>query len=413
MPRLTARLCLFIAFLLFAHPAQAMPKTVEALQETIRAQYGGDANAYVEAKKKHFRKIACKGRVDLLEALYDAGLVLVDVPQRIRWLGFRCAFDKGQMAALKLILTPDVLTAHERSELGEKYEATLLDIAIYWNSYDRVRFLLETGVHTFANDKKAQALTREEHLLLAADRAIDLKKDDAIRAFRDAGFGHIVDAARNEANVRYVFARAGKGKGGGLLRGVATIAAGTALGGTQGAILSTMGGAKALQRDRDAKAQQGSGPLLLATNRADLDSALSEVSGPQRGLKVAAIEPGGAGARAGLAIGDVITDIAGQPVASRGSFYVATHQAAKAQAFEVRYLRDGASYTATFGPQALDAKAPSSDQQSGPETKTATAGTPDMASTLDELDKLGSLRDRGVLSDEEFETMKAKILEGL
>ena len=38
------------------------------------------------------------------------------------------------------------------------------------------------------------------------------------------------------------------------------------------------------------------------------------------------------------------------------------------------------------------------------------ARAPDTASTLGELQKLGDLRDRGILSDEEFEAMKARIL---
>jgi hypothetical protein len=43
-----------------------------------------------------------------------------------------------------------------------------------------------------------------------------------------------------------------------------------------------------------------------------------------------------------------------------------------------------------------------------PRVVVATAGEPDVA---DELTKLADLRDRGVLSPNEFETQKAKLLE--
>jgi hypothetical protein len=409
MTRMITGFCLLIAALtVMTLPAHAMPRDVASLRALVAEKYGGDATLYVNTKHKHFRKMGCEGRVDLLQALLDDGLNLYELTRWPRTSFLSCAYQKAQMSALKLIATPDVITAYEQDVADDKYSATLFDIAITRDRYDRARFFLERGVHVYQNRYNKAPLTREENLLLAADSIVKKRRTEAIRAFQDAGFGHIIDAARNPANVTYVLERAGRkgAGGGGFLRGVAGMAAGVALGGAEGAVIGAMSAKNALDGD---EADQGvsvprSGPLPLDTKRADLDAVLIPTTVPQRGLKVDEVTPGGASDRAGLAAGDVILAIAGTPVASRGSFYVATHNAAKTAAFAVRYLRDGAPFTATFQPQA---------QEGESETKTAPSAASDMASKLDALDRLGTLRDRGVLSPGEFETMKATILEGM
>lgn len=412
-------LTLAASSLFFAAPALAMPADPAELNSVIQTKYKGDAAAYVTDNRGEFRKMGCNGRVDLLQALLDAGLVLENLePGRYsaHAQAIRCAFEKGKMEALALLLTPDAMTMFEEVEFGQAWQASLLSQAIYWDSYDRVRYLLENGVHAAEHDKEAAILTREEHLLLAAYGALDTEKEDAIRAFQDAGFANILDAARSKANYRYVIDRArgggGGGGGGSLLRSVLGGVAGAALGGSAGAALGFLGGGTNASGDGDASgATQGNGPLPLATNRAELGAQLNPVTAPRRGLQVQQVDNGGPAVVAGLMQGDVILSIAGMPVASRGSFYVATEEAFGKETFEVEYLRDGALQTAVFdkrkASQGTVAATPMRNSAPRPEGSTR---APDPASTLEELEKLGDLRDRGVLSEEEFETMKARIL---
>ncbi|WP_273678379.1 SHOCT domain-containing protein [Erythrobacter fulvus] len=411
-------LALATSSLFFAAPALAMPDDPAELNSLIRTKYNGDAAAYVEDNRGEFRKMGCEGRADLLQALLDAGLAFENLEQSrysAHAQAIRCAFDKGKMEALALLLTPDAMTMFEEVEFGQTWQASLLSSAIYWDSYDRVRHLLENGVHAAQHDKEAAILTREEHLLLAAYEALDTEKEDAIRAFQDAGFGHIIDAARNKANWRYVIDRmkgSRGGGGGGLFRSLLGGVAGAALGGTTGAALGFLGAGADASGDGDGNgAPQGSGPLPLATNRADLGAQLNPVTAPRRGLQVQKVDAGGPSALAGLMQGDVIVSIAGIPVASRGSFYVATEEAFSKERFEVEYLRDGVQQTALFDKSkaAPETGAAQAAGNLAPEAQ-APARAPDPASTLDELQKLGDLRDRGILSEEEFEAMKARIL---
>lgn len=418
MIRTITRFCLFLAALApLSAPVYAMPRDVASLRALVTEQYGGDATLYVNTKHKHFRKMGCEGRTDLLQALLDDGLNLYELTRWPRTSFMSCAFQKAQMGALKLIATPDVITAYEQDVANDKYSATLFDIAITRDRYNRARFFLERGVHVYQNRYNKTPLTREEHLLLAADSIVKKKRTEAIRAFQDAGFGHIIAAARNPANVTYVLERAGrKGAGaGGFLRGVAGMAAGVALGGAEGAVIGAMSAKNALDGD---EGEQGgsiarSGPLPLDTKRVKLGAVLIPTTMPQRGLKLGETTPGGASARAGLVAGDIIVAIAGEPVAMRGSFYVATQKAASMDRFEVTYFRSEEEMTTLFTPAApAQAQAQDASAQPAP-VASAAAPASTMASKLKELEHLGALSERGVLSDAEFEAVKAKILEGL
>ena len=403
--------------LLLSSPALAMPGSAEELRATIAGQYGGNANAYAEAERGDFRRMGCKGRSDLLQVLVEAGLNSADVSQRTYEAAALCAFAQDDMRTTAMLLTPDFITAYELSHAGDSLSATLLWNAIYADSYDKVLYLLEHGVHTFNFNRYWEPLTREEHLLLAADSALRKSKEDAIRAFEAAGYGHILAAARNKDKVEYVSYRPKGGKpegggGGGLFRAIAGGLLGAAVGGTTGAAIGLLDGAGSGSDDEGPRGgTPESGPLPLATNRAELGLGVEAVTTPQRGLRVALVVEGGAGAAAGMRADDVITAIAGEPVASRGSLYVATGKAAKMPEYEVAFLRGGKAMTAMFGPPP-----PPSATPPAPPPETAQTGSPApqvsgaVPSKLDRLEQLGDLRDRGIITTEEFEAMKAEIL---
>jgi hypothetical protein len=383
------------------------------MRQIITTEFGGDARAYVEENDGDFRVMGCRGRTDLLQTLLDDGLDFNSLSYSTHWWAFYCAWDKGDYAAMELLLTPDLVTAHEL-EQAEKKTLRYLMQSINWNDYDRVRIWLENGAHDWDNDSEYLTLTREEHLLLAAYEAVDDSKEDAIRAFHHAGFGFLIEAARNEQNVRYVKERASRGGGGGgLFRGLATMAAGRALGGTQGAILETMATSSLSSDGNEENQAVSGGPLPLPTGRAELGAQLDLTRQPQGGLQIAAVEVDGPAQAAGLMAGDVITRIAGIPVNSRGSFYVATENAVDLDTFEIVYRRDGTEQTLQFDPSARVAIAAADAQAIAREVSpSGQAAASDTEAKLAELERLGDLRDRGILSEEEFEEMKAKILEG-
>lgn len=399
----TAAFALPVAFvlLLISNAAQAMPKDPAALESLINTEYGGDPVAYVHDNPKHFERMGCRGRADLLTVLMDAGLKLYNVDEAPRANFLYCAIMKERAEALTVVLDPDSLYLWEKAGYGSN-GWTPLWRAIARDNHEITLLFLKNGAGIMFNRTSYLHLTREEHFVLAADWALKSRKPNAVQAFSDAGYGHIVEAARNESNVDYIKNRAGKGgrgNGSGLL-GVVGLAAGVAIGGDVGTIIAATTGGLGGGDSDDEEAPTGSGPLPLATNRADLGLALSPTDAPYRGLKVLGVGVDGPGATAGVLEEDVITRIAGVPVATPSSYYVATEKAAKTETFDVDYYRGEALATTTFGlpkPASTSAQTDETDPKS--------------TSVLDELERLADLRDRGVLTDEEFEALKAEILE--
>lgn len=395
------------ASLLFATGAQAMPDDVAEMRQIIATEFGGDVKAYVEEESKDFRKMGCEGRLDLLQALLDDGLVLNDLSYRTHMGATSCAMRKEEPAAFKLLLTPDRMTEWEMAYFDENVMSPL-QYAIYENEYGLVRTMLENGVHQAFNDDDYAVLTREEQLLLVANWANDAGKEHALRAFRDAGFEHILAAAQNKANVQFIRTRLGKGGGGGggLFRTIAGGVAGAYLGGSTGAALGIL---EAGTSGADEKVEiDPTKPLPIPTNRAELGIMFQHVDVPRRGLEIQGIAEGKAASFTDLVKGDIIVAIGGMPVATRGSLYVATERLVDAEQFEVEYLRDGEIGTTIFGlpqpqPEIAEASALPVESQS----VSAASGED---STLAELERLADLRDRGVLTEEEFTEMKARIL---
>lgn len=396
-----------LALAVLTSPAQAMPEDVAEMRQIIAGEFGGNANAYVEEEAKDFRRMACRQRNDLLKTLLEDGLELDRLTYKTHVDAAYCAYQKEAGPTLRLILTPDLMTQWEESTFGQKYTMSPFQGAIYANEYDLVKVFLENGVHQAFNDKELAVLTREEQLLLVVNWANDAGKEQAIRAFHDAGFSHIVAAAQNEANIRYVRARLGKeGGGGGLLRTIAGGVAGAYLGGTTGAALGILKGGTS-GSDNEAEIDP-TRPLPLATNRAELGMMLGPVTLPKPGLEVQEIAVDGPASFTDIAKGDIIVAIGGMPVARRGSLYVATEKVNDAEQFEVDYIRDGERRTAIFG---LAQPEPALvELQAQPATSASSSNVSSEDTTLAELERLADLRDRGVLSDEEFAAMKARIL---
>lgn len=404
-------------------PARAMPEDVSSLKQLVATQYGGNAQTYAEVEAKDFREMGCDGRTDLLHALVDEGLDLATLTPNVHYKALKCAIDKKQVEATLLLMTPDIISWWENGCAGNYGCWMPLRDAIQKDDYRTVRAMLESGAHYFWEHEDYLPLTREESLVLAAETARNDAKDEAQRAFVDAGMGHILAASQDKAKLQYIEQRWKTAKGGGggvgaggmmagLLGGAVSIASGGAV-----AAGSALAGGYALLdsgSDGDERAPvKGLAPLDLATGRKSLGFAFVLTSGATRGLEVKKVMPDTLSARAGLASGDIVTHVGGVPTTSRAATYVATHAVLDEETFSVRYLREGTAREATFGlPAGL---APQLAAETATETEalattatTATALASDQ--TLAQLERLADLRDRDLLSEEEFQTLKGRIL---
>lgn len=131
------------------------------------------------------------------------------------------------------------------------------------------------------------------------------------------------------------------------------------------------------------------------------------------GLRIIELTPGGAFDLGGLKVGDVVTRVAGERVKELDDLLDGLHKAARAPVYEVQFIRSGNTIKATV-PRAYRASADAPIPARGGDTLGQAAqqsATVAPLSVADELRKFVELRDSGVISEEEFEAQKAKLLQ--
>lgn len=138
------------------------------------------------------------------------------------------------------------------------------------------------------------------------------------------------------------------------------------------------------------------------------------------GAVVKEVEPEGAAAKAGIQIDDVIRRFAGERIKSEGDWWDGAARAAKAPTYEIEVVRGGKTQKVTlmreFRPPVIAPPASAIDEdlmRAAIGTKDAPRSTemPPNFSIADEIAKLAGLRDQGLITDEEFERQKARLLE--
>lgn len=127
-------------------------------------------------------------------------------------------------------------------------------------------------------------------------------------------------------------------------------------------------------------------------------------------FRITGMEADSAASKAGLQVGDVVSQIAGKRFKNMDDYLDATAKAAKTATYEVQFTRDGkpmkVSAPRAFRPSITEAVVAAADP-----APVAVAAASAPASIADELTKLAKLKEQGLLTDAEFEAQKRKLLE--
>lgn len=133
------------------------------------------------------------------------------------------------------------------------------------------------------------------------------------------------------------------------------------------------------------------------------------------GMLVTKVEPRGAFDQAGMQDGDVVTRIARERIKDTDDISDGLHKAIKEETFEIEFYRDGEKLRAevprVFRPDAGPLPELALIEETVDSPPVATTIIQSDISVADELMKLAELKEKGILSDEEFEQQKAKLLE--
>lgn len=138
-----------------------------------------------------------------------------------------------------------------------------------------------------------------------------------------------------------------------------------------------------------------------------VDGALS-MNGKEGGFDVTKIFPDMPAAKGGVAVGDRIVKIAGKRFKSDDDYLDATAKAARSPTYEIEAIRAGKviklKMERAFRPSYTEETVPNTQ----PSSVAAVSSAP--VSIADELAKLAKLKSDGILSEEEFQSQKLKLL---
>jgi membrane-associated protease RseP (regulator of RpoE activity) len=141
--------------------------------------------------------------------------------------------------------------------------------------------------------------------------------------------------------------------------------------------------------------------LGIDVSQAALDGSL--------GLTITKFEPGSVAEKAGMAVGDIVTVIAKKRFKNTDQYLDVTAKAAETPTYEVGFLRNGRPMTVVveraFRPPAGEIVVAKADPTAAPSASVVAPLDP-----ADELTKLAALKDKGIITADEFAAQKKKIL---
>ena len=150
-------------------------------------------------------------------------------------------------------------------------------------------------------------------------------------------------------------------------------------------------------------------------NHAYMGANLQYVEAPKKGLVVTEVEAGSPFEAAGFKVGDMLYRVAGERWKGYNDIYDGLHKAAAKTEYEVEFYPSGSNdrkkvmvarvFRATVGP--LENPNP----PFGSDDPSQTVVVQNEVSTADELAKFADLLSKGIITQEEFDAQKSKLLE--
>lgn len=147
-------------------------------------------------------------------------------------------------------------------------------------------------------------------------------------------------------------------------------------------------------------------------NHAAMDVDYEFVETPRDGMLLTGVRPDGPFAQAGLRGGDIVTRIAGERIKDTNDLSDGLHKAIRDDAFEVQFYRQGDRMEIQVPLEFREAAGPLPEPTfvTDADEPTTTTIVQNEFSIAEELARFAALRDQGVLTDEEFEVQKARLL---
>lgn len=128
------------------------------------------------------------------------------------------------------------------------------------------------------------------------------------------------------------------------------------------------------------------------------------------GFTITKVEPGSAAEKAGMQVGDIVTSVAKKHFKNDAQYLDAIAKAAEAPTYEVAITRDGKPMTLTLDRVFRLAFS----EMTVAKAESPVAAPPQLSAApldpADELAKLAALKDKGIITPEEFAAQKKKLL---
>lgn len=140
-----------------------------------------------------------------------------------------------------------------------------------------------------------------------------------------------------------------------------------------------------------------------------VDGAMS-MRGKEGGFDVTTVAEGFPAEKAGVQVGDRIVKIAGKKFKTDEDYLDATAKAAKTSTYEIEVLRNGKVAKLTMDRAFRSKITETATPKPLPETPIQAVTVAQELSVADELAKLAKLKADGIITDEEFQAQKAKLL---
>lgn len=215
-------------------PLLAAPESVAELRALIDQEYAGDPHAWAADEERDFRRLGCRGKTEMVQALLDDGLELDRLSVENHGILAHCAGWNGHTEIFRLAASQRSMEWVNAHIFSDPNSQGFFKRIVDRDYAEVVRVGLENGLYAWdARGDRDETLNRDGQLLLAASQAFRDGNTASFEAFEDAGYGYLLEDAR-DWDFRTELYRVSMDGSGGFLGALAEFALGAAVGGLAG-----------------------------------------------------------------------------------------------------------------------------------------------------------------------------------